>query len=215
MRTSDGLADERFPGPVVAGVDASENSAGAAAWAALAAMSRGVPLMLVHALELPSALPLAPPGYAEHRRAEGQRLLEAAAARVQEHFIGVDIEMELSDLSAARTLSALSTEAALLVTGTRGRGGFAGMLLGSVSRSLAAHAHCPLVVVRGEVPEPVFDGVVLGIGPDRSDQPFRFAFAAASRYRATLHAVRAWSPTAMFSGPTGGYYEEACTARCS
>jgi hypothetical protein len=40
----------------------------------------------------------------------------------------------------------------LVVTGTRGHGGFAGLLLGSVSHALAANAHCPAVIVRGEDP---------------------------------------------------------------
>src|SRR6185312_7760616 len=113
-----------------------------AVWAAQEAARRRVVLTLVHALDLPgtTSRPLEPMQYAEYRRKDGHALLDAAAATVRERFPGLTVETELSEISAARTLSTLSTEAALLVAGTRGHGGFTGMLLGSVSRKLAAHA---------------------------------------------------------------------------
>ncbi|MBR7834714.1 universal stress protein [Actinospica durhamensis] len=209
--------DGQAPHRVIVGVDASAHAAHAAGWAAEEALRRGVPLTLVHAIDLPgaSSWPVAPPAYAQFRRADGQKLLDAAAADVRARFPGLSVQTELSELSAAHTLSALSEEAALLVTGTRGHGGFTGLLLGSVSRKLAAHGHCPLVVVRAAAAETeaapgaeAGDEVLLGVEPDQPESAVRFAFAAAARYGATLRAVRVWWPVAIYTGPSGGYYED-------
>ena len=186
------------PGPVVVGVDESENSAYAARWAAREAQTRGVPLTVVHALHLPTgaALPLEPPEFAEHAREAGHKLLARTVGDIRAEFPGLEVATELSDLSAARTLSTLSLESALVVTGTRGHGGFTGMLLGSVSHKLAVHAHSPLVVVRGDQPENLLDEVVLGVDAGQPEAAIRYAFAAARSYGAVLHAVHAWLPGA-------------------
>lgn len=115
------------------------------------------------------------------------------------------MDTKLSDLSPARTLVALGERSELLVTGTRGHGGFTGMLLGSVTRKLAAHATCPLAVVRGEQLGDGLGEVVLGVGekPEQSRPAMAYAFAAARRYGASLHAVRAWLPPTTQSRPMG------------
>ena len=70
------------------------------------------------------------------------------------------------------------------------------MLLGSVTHGLAAHGDCPLTVVRGLEPEDVRNEVVVGVGEDpvESRSALAYAFAAAQRRDASLHAVRAWRP---------------------
>lgn len=115
------------------------------------------------------------------------------------------MDTKLSDLSPARTLVALGERSELLVTGTRGHGGFTGMLLGSVTRKLAAHATCPLAVVRGEQLGDGLGEVVPGVGekPGQSRPAMAYAFAAARRYGASLHAVRAWLPPTTQSRPMG------------
>jgi len=202
--------DEETPRRIVVGVDRSENAARAARWAAREAVTRGVPLTVVHAVHLPTGagLPFEPPDYARRRHEEGGRLLDLVAGNLRAEFPRLEVDTEVSELSAAHTLSTLSLESALVVTGTRGHGGFAGMLLGSVSRKLAAHTHSPLVVVRGEQPEDVLDEVVVGIEPGQPDAAIRYAFAAAQRYGAALHAVRSWSPRATYSGPMGTYFSD-------
>src|SRR6266700_189366 len=123
--------DEESPRRIVVGVDRSDNAARAAQWAAREAVSRGVPLTVVHALHLPTdaALPLEPPQYAEKERASSRTFVERVARNLRDEYPGLEIGTEVSDLSAARTLNTLSLESALVVTGTRGHGGFAGMLL--------------------------------------------------------------------------------------
>ena len=202
--------DEESPRRIIVGVDRSDNAARAAQWAAREAVSRGVPLTVVHALHLPTdaALPLEPPQYAEKERESGGKFVELVARNLRDEYPGLEIGTELSDLSAARTLNTLSLESALVVTGTRGHGGFAGMLLGSVSRKLAAHTHSPLVVVRGYESADTLDEVVLGVEPGQSAEAIRYAFDAAQRHGAVLHAVRAWSPRPTYAAPTGPYFVE-------
>ena len=107
-----------------------------------------------------------------------------------------------AELSAAETLVTLSRDAELVVTGTRGHGGFTGMLLGSVSHRVAAHARCPVVVVREELSETARNEIVLGVEPDQELAPIRFAFATAAQLGGTVTAIRAWFPQSAY----GGYF---------
>jgi nucleotide-binding universal stress UspA family protein len=198
------------PGAVVVGVDGSESAGIAAEWAAKEAIVRAAPLTLVHALNVPDVSVLEPSQVAQQARAEGRALADRVAARVHARFPETDLNTEVSDLAPAQALAAHSRTAALIVTGTRGHGGFAGMLVGSVSRKLAAHAHCPLVVVRGDTvtaAQPVSE-VVLGVEPDQTEATIRYAFAAAERYGALLRAVRVWHPRTIYPSVTGGYYDD-------
>jgi nucleotide-binding universal stress UspA family protein len=181
---------------VVAGVDGSESALHAALWAAAEAESRGVPLTLEHAVNLPSAAvaPLEPDEYAERQQAAGAELMNAVVARIRERHPGLAVDAEISPLSPTHRLAEVSAADVVIVTGTRGHGGFAGMLLGSVSRALAVHSNGPLVVVRGPAPEKASGPVVLGVGTSPSESAVEYAFAAAQRYGTTLHAVRAWMP---------------------
>ena len=135
---------------VVVGVDGSDSSAHAAHWAAREAVSRAVPLTLVHALNLPTAgasLVHEEPVYVERSREEGGALLKGVGETLQSMFPDLVVNTQLSDLAPTSALAALGAQSELLVTGTRGRGGFKGLLLGSVTHGLAAHGDCPLTVV--------------------------------------------------------------------
>jgi nucleotide-binding universal stress UspA family protein len=187
---------------IVAGVDFSDNAARAAGWAAREAVDRALPLHLVYALDLPDAagMLVEPSGYADVHRTDGEKLLGELCARLKARYPGLAVTTELSELGAAETLAVLSQDAEMIVTGTRGHGGFSGLLLGSVSLKLAAHAYCPTVVVRGEEPGEPLDEIVLGLEPGQDQAPIRFAFQTAATLGARVRVVRSRQPNYGYSG---------------
>ena len=187
---------------VVVGIDSSDNAARAADWAGREAVGRGLALHLVHALDLPGAVGklIEPDGYAKARHTAGEKLLSTITAALREQYPALIVTSEVSEAGAAESLVALSGNAKLVVTGTRGHGGFAGMLLGSVSLKVAAHALCPTVVVRGEQAGNPLDEIVLGIEPDQAEAPVRFAFETAAELGAAVMAVRVWWPHTGYGG---------------
>ena len=195
MTTNRNLAGRTAIRRVVAGVDGSESSMHAAVWAAREAKARGVPLTLAHALHLPHAAValLGPDDYAERWQAVGDGLVRTIAAQIRELHPRLIVATDISPFSAIDRLAELSTQDVLVVTGTRGHGGFTGMLLGSVGRTLAARAQGPLIVVCGPEPAEARGAVVLGVGPHPADSVVEYAFAAARRHGAPLHVVRAWA----------------------
>ncbi len=136
---------------IVVGVDASPASRQALRWALREAEQTGATLRAVTAWNVPSSYDL-DPGLPEstdvHAAAE-----KALAATVEEVAGGaptVPVEQVVTRGHAAEVLLNEAGRADLLVVGSRGRGGFARALLGSVSQHCVQHAHRPVVVVRGE-----------------------------------------------------------------
>lgn len=138
-------------GPVVVGVDASEHSAPAIAWAYAEASTRGAPLLAVHTWwwEEPDPFLAGRDWEDEWRDVTETQRLEVAEmlAGWQEKYPEVQVSTTLVRGHAPTILAEESRDAQLLVVGTRGRGGFAGLLLGSVSASLITHTRCPMTVV--------------------------------------------------------------------
>ena len=136
-------------GPVVVGVDGSPTSEAAVGFAYEAAATRGVPLVAVHAWSDLMADPtFAPLLDWDALEAEEREVLAERLAGWGEKFPDVEVQRLVRHDRPARALLAQAAGAQLVVVGTRGRGGVAGLLLGSVSHSLLHHAPCPVAVVR-------------------------------------------------------------------
>jgi nucleotide-binding universal stress UspA family protein len=142
-------------GPVVVGVDGSELSAGAVALAFREASVWETSLVAVHAWSAPSvafteraAYGLSETDTVEPTRQVHAALLSESLAGWREKHPDVEVVERLVQAHPSQALIDASADARLLVTGTRGRGGFAGMLLGSVSSAALHHAHCPVMISR-------------------------------------------------------------------
>jgi nucleotide-binding universal stress UspA family protein len=136
---------------IVVGVDGSEHGERALEWAIHEASLRGASLRLVAAWHLPPTV-YSGPGYiptAGTRESFEELASEAAeAAATRARDAGVDAVTVVREGQAAEVLVEEAATADMLVVGSRGHGGFAGLLLGSVSAQCAHHAACPLVIVR-------------------------------------------------------------------
>lgn len=173
--------------PVVVGVDGSPPSLDAVRWAATEARRLGRDLLLLHA-ELPM------PGNVDDSDGRLRAALHARSCQwLQEARLvapGVPTRFAVHVGEPAEVLLTASGESSLLVLGSRGAGGFDALLAGSTVLSVAGHARCPVVVVRGEDrPGPVVCGVV--DSPAASDVLGR-AFEHAAARGAGVVAVNAW-----------------------
>jgi nucleotide-binding universal stress UspA family protein len=136
------------PPMIVVGVDGSEPSKRALRWAADQAKLTGAELKVVTTWEYPPTLGWAPPYPSDFDPdADARQALQATVDTVLGDDHGV-MQLEVTEGHPAFVLTEAADGATLLVVGSRGHGAFAGMLLGSVSEYCAAHAPCPVVVVR-------------------------------------------------------------------
>lgn len=185
--------------PLVVGIDGSEASLEAVDWAADEAVRHEVPLHLLHAAA---------------RDHEASDVIGAASERARKGAPTVPLSSEVLHADASSALVDKGRNAFALVLGSRGLGDLAGMLLGSVSLAVAAHADCPVVVVRGGVAHrnSRFGNVVVGVEDgEGSGTAVQFAFREAHVRRCRLVAVHAWSVPVGTPGPPGlsGYALQA------
>ncbi|MFE3166198.1 universal stress protein [Streptomyces sp. NPDC059224] len=185
--------------PVVVGVDGSAPSLRAVDWAADEAVLRGLPLRLVYASlwERYEGTHLAEDPDQASEEIMADAVVGTAARRARRRHPDVTVATDVLAEEPEYALVRESRDATLLVTGTRGRSGLAEALLGSVSLTLAGHAHCPTAVVRGgqddRVAVPPYGRVVVGVGKDgREFRAVRFAYEEARRRGVPLDVVRAW-----------------------
>jgi nucleotide-binding universal stress UspA family protein len=142
---------------IVVGFDGSDAARAALEFALEEARLRGLPLRVVSAWHQPLAGymgggfeppgPRLDPGELERTaRAEVESALEALGPERE----AVAVESRVREGQAAAVLLGEAGDAALLVVGSRGHGGFSGLLLGSVGQHCVAHAQCPVAVVHGQ-----------------------------------------------------------------
>ncbi|MFF4486529.1 universal stress protein [Streptomyces sp. NPDC001544] len=183
--------------PLVVGVDGSDSSLRAVDWAADEAARHGLPLRLVHA-SLWERYEGALPSFGTDRPAEevmAEHIVASCTERVGLRDPEVKASGEVLPEDAVTALLRAAPESFALVTGSRGRGRIAGLLLGSVSLAVAARAVCPVVVVRGAEPNVrgTLGRIVVGVGePAGGAGAVRFAVREAEARGCALAAVRAW-----------------------
>jgi nucleotide-binding universal stress UspA family protein len=183
---------------IVVGADGSENSLRAVAWAASQAHLTGSVLEILLAFG---------PDYVYVDQDEAQELMQKdvdeAVRRAEKVAPGIEITTKIFDRPPAIPLISESKEAGLLVVGSRGRGGFASLLLGSVSRKCVHLASCPVVVVGEDTTgtiepshakaEDHLSRIVVGIdGSPASMAAARWAAKQARLTGATLDALTSW-----------------------
>ncbi|MEV5505337.1 universal stress protein [Streptomyces orinoci] len=200
MATKETAAAKDLPAkdlPLVAGIDGSDASLCALDWAVDEARRHGARLRVVYAslweryegriADQDSAL-------TAEALAE-ERVVALAQRRALERAPGLEVAAEVVPDEAVNALLAEAYDAAALVIGPSGHTTLAGLLLGSVSLTVAGRAHCPVIVVRGE--QPAVQGehrrIVVGVGdPAEAPAALRFALREGAARGCEVAAVRAW-----------------------
>ena len=134
---------------ILVGIDGSDNSLRALRWALAEARMRGDAVELVHSWHFPYvADPTGMVPYPGTALEEcGQAIVADALKAVATEAEGIAISTRIEQGAGASPLIEASRGADLLVIGRRGHGGFLTLVMGSVAQQVAAHAHCPVVVV--------------------------------------------------------------------
>lgn len=181
---------------IVVGYDGSDHSLAALEWAAAEAERRGRPLTVLHILDylghIPS--PMGPFGWPDVADERVVGIAKSGADRARNIADIVDVSAVTCVARVPNTLIEFSENAELLVVGTRGHGDLAGAVLGSVAFAVSAHAHCPVVVVRGEsvLPGPGRPVIVGVDGSPSSDEALRYGADVAAAAHAPLIVVSAY-----------------------
>ncbi|PZT70672.1 universal stress protein [Streptomyces sp. SW4] len=193
--------------PVTAGVDGSEESLAALAWAAREAVRRGTALRVVHAWrwqEMEAA------GVTD-REAQERWVRDTVTRQVRpvvERHPDLKVTLDVLEGHAVETLVAAAADAGVLVLGSRGHGRLVGFLVGSVGQQVIGESSRPVVLVRAgdrAGDEAAGREIVVGQhgGPQDSADVLRFAFETAASRGAAVRAVRAWTLPPVFAYSPG------------
>ncbi|MFE2282776.1 universal stress protein [Streptomyces sp. NPDC059443] len=201
---------------VIAAVDGSEHSLKALEWARAAALRHHTGLLVAHVLP-DSAQLYAARRSSLHDGHEPHEVPDPVSDRIRAFLaekgpLPSEVHYESLEGSVPEALRVIGEGARMLVMGSRGRGGFAALLLGSNSRAVATSAPCPVVVVAHEergveaAAQPSAGRVVLGLhAAETPDNVLDFAFAEAAARGTTVQVVSAYSvppsPTMVIDSP--------------
>lgn len=189
--------------PVVAGIDGSPASRRAARTAAQEARRRTAPLRLVSVLSWPldgSLEAESGSDLAAVLRAGEDDVLAAMAGELTGGTDGIDVTREVVSGNPVEVLRAASAEAQLVVLGSRGAGGVAGLIMGSTANGVVAAAEGPVLVVPDDVSVRVRQrrSVVVGVeGTAADDDVLAFAFGEAAARETDVVAVHVWQDVAV------------------
>lgn len=174
---------------ILVATDGSASSTTAVEWAAAHAADGDAELRILYVLEpFPPGLQV-PPDYIERAEKDGERILEGATRAAAAVAPEVSGTVRLRTGPAAETILSAAGDADEVVLGSRGRGGFASLVVGSVSLRVAGHTGKPVIVVR-EAPRREHGTIVVGY--DRSEPAQRaldYAFATAGRTGARVRVI--------------------------
>ncbi|MFF5516781.1 universal stress protein [Streptomyces coeruleorubidus] len=196
--------------PITAGVDGTQESLAALAWAAREAVRRDRPLRVVHAwrFQPQEALEAGIAGDADSQAERVHSAVTDAVGTITERHPDLEVTTDVVEGAVVDTLVAAAAGAELLVLGSRGHGPIVGFLLGSVGQQVIAEATRPVVLVRaGDQPSVEAAGREIVVGqqgdPEDSADALRFAFETAATRGATVRVVRAWTLPPVFAYSPG------------
>ncbi|GGK87368.1 hypothetical protein Sme01_48700 [Sphaerisporangium melleum] len=200
-------------GRIVVGVDGSPSAAAAVEWAADDAKRRGARLRIVHVREpwtwdYPYR---AAPWFRDALPAYWRSVLAATVEWTRRYAPGVEVSAAMVTGAAAERLAGESEDAEELILGSRGLGGFAGAVLGSVGRAVAARSAAPVVVVRRHPPVRYGEIVVGYDGSPAAEAAMGYALREAELRGARVRVLHAWSspPFSPYATATAGGLAEA------
>ncbi|HET6987702.1 MAG TPA: universal stress protein [Kribbella sp.] len=186
------------PTPIVIGYDGSPGSQNALRWATAEAVRELAPLRIVEAFELvivsrPSPGEIVP---LEAVRTAREKGLETVAESIRLQHPALQVETTLVGGATVPAVLGEAEHARLVVLGSRGLGGWSGLLVGSVAVQVTTHAQCPVVVIPNDLRPHAHEGptVIVGVdGSKASAKAIDFAFDRAEALHAQVVALHAWT----------------------
>lgn len=204
------------PGSVVVGIDTSTSSMTALDWAVGYARATGAPMHLIHGFSHDRPDLIFNMGAEPDKLyAAGERVLLRGRNRVHLRDVTIDVTTSHADGYPAAALVRASTHASMVVVGSHGDSMLHISSLGETAHQVAAHAKCPVAVVRGASDMAAYGRITVGVDRSvHSRKALAWAFNQAERTNAELHVLHAWQPRDAKDPGLGTADWETYTAKC-